>query len=118
LKQGYLLSSIFLIEKSLSNEKAYSYDGYSINLDLSVPILKKWGADFFINYSGRNYQDKDPIFGIVREDTKKSFGLSVSNKMLRFYDLIPEVGLMYEKNDSTLDYFEYDKLSIIFKISQ
>jgi len=44
--------------------------------------------------------------------------LMVSNKNIQFFNFMPEIGVIYEQNDSSLDFFSYDKISFVFSLKE
>lgn len=118
LKSDVLLAGDFSFEKSLADEDAYSYHGGAIGLNLSIPFAKDWGVKLSGSIRRRLYEGSDPFFGDTRRDTFSKIGITLANKRLNVFGYSPEIGVTYEMNRSSLEYFKYDKLGLVFSINQ
>ncbi|NVK42820.1 MAG: DUF560 domain-containing protein [Oceanospirillaceae bacterium] len=110
-----LLKANVAAERSEAREKPYSYNGASMGLAADFS-LGTWGMEPFIAFSKRFYRDIDPFFGTTRYDFRKRAGLVLSSRKLRLGSFTPEIGLTYDKNDSSIGFYSYDKLSLFFRI--
>ena len=102
-------------EKSVARETPYSYHEGALALGVDFPI-NNWGVKFSSSVGLRLYAANDPFFGDRRRDVKKKFGVMLSNKKIHTYGYKPEVGIVYEQNESSLAFFEYDKVSLVFSL--
>lgn len=115
---GFVLSSDIYLESSTADEDANSYKGGMLGIGVSLPVFDDWGLDLFGSIGIRQYYGPDPFFGDTRDDVKTKLGFTVSNKSFRVQGFSYKIGLSYEENQSTLDFHDYDKLSLVFKIFQ
>jgi hypothetical protein len=65
----------------------------------------------------RNYWDVDPIWGAVRSDAGKVFSITLTKRDFYVFGLRPEVGYIYQVNNSTLPFYSYSKgmIGLFFK---
>lgn len=112
-----LLGNLYL-DNAITEEDAYSYRGAGLGATLSVPLTGTWGMNASASLGTRRYRDTDPFFASTRRDTTQKLGLSVFNKQWKFSDLTPEIGIAYERADSSIDYYEYDKVTLILSLSE
>lgn len=106
------------VENASTDEAAYSYRGAGLGASVSVPIIGAWGMSASASLGGRDYQGTDPVFGNTRRDRTWKFGLTVYNRRLQSSGLTSEVGIAYEQTDSSLDYYEYDKITFVVRASE
>ncbi len=117
LENGVLVKGDLSIEKSHAIEDPYSYYGGSVGFGADLP-LNSWGVELFGSVGKRLYEGIDPFFGAKRDDTRKRYGLMVSNKNIKFFNFMPEIGVIYKQNDSSLDFFSYDKINFVFSLKE
>ncbi|MGY8873036.1 MAG: surface lipoprotein assembly modifier [Pseudomonadales bacterium] len=117
LKNGMFLDGGIAIDKSVAREAPYSYNEGVLSLGLDLPV-NDWAFKLSSSLGLRLYGDVDPFFGERRRDTNKKFGFLLSNKKIHSYGYKPEVGVTYEQNDSSLAFFEYDKISLVFTLKE
>ncbi|MBR9865686.1 MAG: DUF560 domain-containing protein [Oceanospirillales bacterium] len=117
LESGVLVKGYLSIEKSSTKEDPHSYHGGSIGLGVDLP-LSSFGFELSGSVGKRLFGGIDPFFGGKRDDTTKKYGLIVSNKNIQFFSFMPKVGVIYEQNDSSLDFFSYDKISFVFSLEE
>ncbi len=117
LKNGIFLDGGVTVEKSIAREDPYSYDEGVLSLGLDLPV-SDWGVNLSAALGVRLYADVDPFFGERRRDTNQKLGFLLSHKKINAYGYKPEVGVTYEKNDSSLAFFEYDKVSLVFSFKE
>lgn len=117
LKSGVFLEGGVTLERSIARETPYSYDEGALSLGLDLPV-KDWAFNFSGSLGLRLYGDVDPFFGERRRDENKKLGLLLSNKKIHSYGYKPEVGVIYERNDSSLAFFKYDKVSLVFSLKE
>lgn len=115
LQNDFFADGSLAFEKSVARETPYSYHEGTLALGLDMPI-NDWGVRLSSSASLRFYGDIDPFFGERRRDFKKKLGFVLSNERIHTYGYKPEIGLTYEKNNSSLGYFEYDKISLVFSL--
>ncbi|MEH6575683.1 MAG: porin family protein [Amphritea sp.] len=117
LDSGALVTSVVSIDHSRAKEDPYSYHGGAIGLGIDIP-LNSWGLELFGSAGKRLYEEPDPFFEGKRSDSRKKLGLLLSNKNIQIMNFMPEIGVVYERNDSSLDFFSYDKLSLVFSLEE
>jgi hypothetical protein len=88
-----------------------------VSLGLDLPV-NDWAFKLSGSLGLRLYGDVDQFFGERRRDTNKKLGFLLSNKKIHSYGYKPEVGVAYEQNDSSLAFFEYDKISLVFTLKE
>ncbi|BBB28906.1 surface lipoprotein assembly modifier [Neptunomonas japonica] len=117
LKSGMFLDGGLTIDKSVARENPYSYHEGVLSLGLDLPV-NDWAFKLSSSLGMRLYGEVDPFFGERRRDTNKKLGFLLSNKTIHSYGYKPEVGVTYEQNDSSLAFFEYDKISLVFSLKE
>jgi len=106
------------LDRAAAKESPYSY--YTKTLGLNSNFLF---PDCFIKgqikalVAERNYDDPDPIFGIIRKDIRHGFYFSVVKTDWKLFDMTPTLDVSYEKNNSDVNIYKYDRevLTISFK---
>jgi len=59
--------------------------------------------------SRRNYWSADPIWGLNRTDSLTTFSATLTKRDFYLFGLRPEVGYVYQHNNSNIDFYSYDK---------
>lgn len=100
------------IEDSHSDEKPYSYTGLALVPGISW-LLTEPAVLLKANCSlgERHYAASDPLFGIQRNDQRVFAELAVRKKTWRFMNFTPVLYLSFEKNESNIDYYSYQKVN-------
>lgn len=104
--------------ENLTASKADSYSAYNFGIFYD---FKLYPFDILLqlngNYQSKKYWENSVMFAGKREDQTYSLQLNVIPERLQFRSYQPEVGLTIERNQSSLDYYEYKKLiwSLDFK---
>lgn len=118
LKSGTQMLSNLYVENAVTDDESYSYRGAGLGGALSFPINSYWGMKASGELGKRVYLDNDPLFVEKRKDLTKKLSLTLYNKHWKQFGLTPEFGLSYEQNDSNIDYYEYDKVTLIFRLTE
>jgi hypothetical protein len=110
---GLAFSNEATLEKAEAGEAAYSYEGGSVGGTVVWPS-DDWDTRFTLYGSAgvRNYGAIDPLFGDRRRDTRYVAYLDVLRPSLRIGGYRPLIGVMYEKTDSTLDFYSFSKVGL------
>ena len=116
LDSGIQLIGDGYVENAITDEDPYSYRGAGIGGTVSVPVIGSWGVSLSGSIGERRYRASDPLFGETREDTTRRASIILFNRRWTALELRPAVGVAYERTDSSLPYFEYDKLTWIFNL--
>ena len=112
-----LTSGDIYLEKSIADEKAYSYYGGSLGFGLNMSIYKNWQIKPSVSLGGRLYEAEDPFFAETRRDTRTQLALTVKNGNLNIFGFVPEVGVTYDENVSNINFYSYDKIGIVLKFN-
>jgi hypothetical protein len=112
-----LLRGDVALENSVAKESPYSYHGASLGLGVDFAI-GNWALEPFLAVAQRVYEDQDPLFGRTRKDTRKRTGLVISHRNFRIGRFTPELGITYDKNDSSIGFYSYDKLALFFSLEE
>jgi len=118
LQSGSQLLGKLYLENAIAEQSAYSYRGAGAELDVSFPLFDSWGANGFASLGTRQYRAVDPFFGEQRDDVTQKIGLTLFNRSWKWQGMTPEFGLAYEQNQSNIDYYEYDKLTLVFSATR
>src|SRR5574340_493105 len=110
---GLAFSNEATLERAKASAAAYSYDGGSIGGTVVWPS-DTWDTRFTLYGSAgiRNYQAMDPFFGDRRRDTRYMASLDLLRPSLRIGGYRPQIGVIYEKTESTLDFYSFSKLGV------
>ena len=101
------------LEHTLTEDAAYENWGTGFSLDYTMPVYGSWKLTTAGSLGFRTYQDTDPLFLERREDLTKKARFTLSNKNWKIFGTTPEFGVAYERTDSSIDYYSYDKISLI-----
>lgn len=118
LRNGTQVLSNLYVENAVTDEDPYSYRGAGLGLTVSFPINRSWGMNASGAIGKRVYLDTDPIFVERRKDLTKKLNLTFYNRQWKRFGLTPEFGISYEQNDSTIEYYEYDKVTFILRATE
>lgn len=114
---GLAFSNEATLERAEASEAAYSYRGGSLGgtvvwpsdtLDTRFTLYGSAGV--------RRYDGVDPLFGDRRQDTRFTASLDLLRPSLRIRGYRPQIGVVYERTDSTLDFFSFSKLGLRFQL--
>ena len=114
---GLAFSNEATLERADASEAAYSYRGGSLGgtvvwpsdtLDTRFTLYGSAGV--------RRYDGVDPLFGNRRQDTRYTASLDLLRPSLRIRGYQPQIGIVYERTDSTLDFFSFSKLGLRFQL--
>jgi hypothetical protein len=101
------------LESSTAAERPYSYHGVSGGPGLAwllpEPAMLLRGD---LSLSRRRYADSDPLFGERRVDYRRRFELSTMSKQWRLMNQRPVLSLSFEKNRSSIAFYEYRKVNV------
>lgn len=112
-----LLRGDISLENSVAKESPYSYHGASLGLGVDFAI-GNWALEPFLAVAQRVYGDQDPLFGRTRKDTRQRAGLAISPRNFRIGRFTPELGFTYDKNDSSIGFYSYDKLGLFLSLEE
>ena len=111
------LSGNLRVDNAITDEKAYSYGALAGELTLAQPLSRHWHVQLSGGARTKHYRDTDPIFLERRRDLTTTVSASFVNRNWSWEGLTPEIGLSYERNQSNVAYFEYDKVQLIFRLA-
>jgi hypothetical protein len=114
---GLAFSNEATLERAEASEAAYSYRGGSLGGSVVWPS-DTWDTRFTLYGSAgvRMYEGIDPFFGDRRQDTRFTVSLDLLRPSLRIRGYRPQIGVVYERTDSTLDFFSFSKLGLRFQL--
>jgi hypothetical protein len=72
-------------------------DSTNLQLNLKAVVLR------------RNYWDIDPIWGDMRSDGGMIYSATLTKRDLYVFGLRPEIGFIYQSNNSTIPFYSYSK---------
>lgn len=107
--QGWL-SFGYLFQRA--KERPYSYDGSIFRATSSGRIFTEelgFTANLAVKHSG--YKAVDPMFGSNRVDTLYDFHFSLEPSFAQMFGAQAQFGIRIERNQSSIDYYNYEKLS-------
>src|SRR5512139_645042 len=114
---GLAFSNEATLEKAETSEAAYSYRGGSVGGTVIWPSSTLDTRFTLYGSAGvRNYDGIDPFFGDRRRDTRYVASLDLLRPSLRIRGYRPQIGVMYEKTESTLDFYSFSKLGLRFEL--
>jgi hypothetical protein len=113
---GLAFSNEATLERAEADAASDSYRGGSLGGTVVWPS-DAWDTRFTLYGSAgtRNYQGMDPFFGDRRRDTRYVASLDLLRPSLRIRGYRPQIGVMYEKTESTLDFYSFSKLGLRFQ---
>ncbi len=114
---GLALSNEATLEQAETKEAAYSYRGGSLGATVVWPSDTLDTRFTLYGSAGiRNYEAMDPFFGDRRRDNRYVVSLDLLRPSLRIQGYRPQIGVVYEKTVSTLDFYSFNKLGLRFQL--
>ena len=110
---GLAFSNEVTLEKADTAADPYSYRGGSVGGTMVWPS-ETWDTRFTLYGSAgvRNYQGMDPFFGDRRQDERYVASLDVLRPSLRINGYRPQLGIVYERSESTIDFYSFSKVGL------
>lgn len=118
LTEAVRVSGDLYLEKSVADEKAYSYYGGMLGLGLDFALFRDWGCKPYASIGRRIYEADDPFFGDTRRDTKIMAGIKLRKESFRVFGYLPEVELRYYETRSNLDFYSFDKVVFLLSFNE
>ena len=112
------VSGDLYLEKSVADEKAYSYYGGMIGLGLGFALFEDWNIKPYVSAGRRIYEDDDPFFGDTRRDTRTTAGMKLNKDSFKVFGFVPEVELRYDETQSNLDFYSFDKVVFLLNFNE
>lgn len=114
---GLALANELTLEQAEADEAAYSYRGGSVGGTMVWPSAS-WDTRFTLYGSAgvRNYEGIPFPFDERRRDTRYVASLDLLRPSLRIRGYRPQIGVVYEKTESTLDYYSFNKVGLRFQL--
>ena len=112
------VSGDLYLEKSVADEKAYSYYGGMLGLGLNFALFRDWGFKPYASIGRRIYEADDPFFGDTRRDTKITAGMKLNKDSFKIFGYVPEVELRYDETRSNLDFYSFDKVVFLLNFNE
>jgi hypothetical protein len=98
------------IDRTAAQESAYSSYGMFASLGLQIAeSATQLQANLKATVLRRNYWQVDPIWGEVRNDNGRIYSLTVTKRDFYIFGLRPEIGYVFQSNDSSLPFYSYSK---------
>lgn len=94
-----------------AEDDAESFHQWHLQASLNVPV-DSWSLEAGGSLTQTNYQADDPFFGERRKDQKQRWFVTFLNQEWDWWGLTPVLGVSYERVDSSLAYYTYDKVMI------
>lgn len=114
---GLAFGNEITAERSDTAEAPWSYRGGSVGGTLVWPSATLDTRFTLYGSIGlRRYEATDPIFGDRRSDTRYVASLDLMRPSLRIGGYRPQIGVVYEKTESTLDFYSFSKLGLRFQL--
>jgi len=112
------VSGDLYLEKSIADEKAYSYYGGMLGLGLGFALFQDWGIKPYASVGRRIYEADDPFFGDTRRDTRITAGMKLNKDSFKVFGYVPEVELRYDETRSNLDFYSFDKVVFLLNFNE
>ena len=117
LSRSLLLEYGLILEKHATTERPYAYRQLALELGVSF----NW-SQLRVNIDGllgrKSYRQTDPLFGSRRKDDDQSLSLTLRHPRLKLLGRTLEAGIAYQRTDSTLSFYSYDKTSLFLRLTQ
>lgn len=95
-----------------AKEPPYSYQGPVIRATSNGRVFNEdFGFQATFSVKNNNYKAVDPMFGRNREDTFYDFHFSLEPSFAQIFGTQAQFGIRIERNQSSIDYYNYEKLS-------
>ncbi len=109
-KRNVALNAELGIDRTAAQESAYSSYGMFASLGLQIAESStQLQANLKATVLRRNYWQVDPIWGDVRNDNGRIYSITVTKRDLYIFGLRPEIGYVFQSNDSSLPFYSYSK---------
>jgi hypothetical protein len=118
LTEKVRVSGDLYLEKSIADEKAYSYYGGMLGLGLGFALFQDWGIKPYASVGRRVYEADDPFFGDTRRDTRITAGMKLNKDSFKVFGYVPEVELRYDETRSNLDFYSFDKVVFLLNFNE
>jgi hypothetical protein len=118
ITEDFRVSGDLYLEKSIADEKAYSYYGGMLGLGLGFALFQDWGFKPYASVGRRIYQADDPFFGDTRRDTRITAGIRLNKDSFKIFGFVPEVELRYDETRSNLDFYTFDKVVFLLNFKE
>ena len=112
LQENKSLQFELYLEKSIADEKYYSYYGGAVGAELGIQFRESWEVHPYASVGRRVYESADLIFEQARSDVKSVLGIRVKNNGFDVAGFVPELVVQYDENSSNLAFYSYDKMSV------
>lgn len=97
-------------DRTTAQQQAYSSYGMYAGLGTQVAEdSTNLQLNLKVTLSRRNYWDTDPIWGDNRSDGGLSYAVTLTKRDLYVFGLRPEIGYVYQRNDSNIPFYSYSK---------
>jgi hypothetical protein len=98
------------VDRTAAQESAYSSYGMFASLGLQIAeSATQLQANLKATVLSRHYWQVDPIWGEVRNDTGRMYSITVTKRDFYIFGLRPEVGYVFQSNNSSLPFYSYSK---------
>lgn len=114
---GLAFSNEATLERADADESTYSYRGGSVGGTVVWPSAA-WDTRFTLygSVGVRTYEGIPFPFDERRRDTRYVASLDLLRPSLRIRGYRPQIGVMYEKTESTLDFYSFSKVGLRFQL--
>ena len=108
--RNWIVSAEAGVDRTTAQTEAYSSYGMFAGLGSQI-AEDSTGLQLNLKatLSRRNYWDTDPIWGLNRTDSLTTLSATLTKRDLYIFGLRPEIGYVYQHNNSNIDFYSYDK---------
>lgn len=108
----------FGVDRTSAAESAYSSYGASASFGVQLAEdVTQMQVNLKATFLRRSYWAVDPVWGDIRSDSGRVLSIMLTKRDFYVFGLRPEIGYIYQSNNSSLPFYSYSKgmIGIFFK---
>lgn len=95
-----------------------SYSTKGVILSINKEFKGGWRINTKLNFYKRDDEERNIFFGVLRSDETKEISMTVSNRHLGLWGIVPKVIITKSEGMSNIDLYEYSQESVMLGFSR